>query len=236
MNAQVAGKGGVLRRAARAAWVAPVAAAGFAFAVQAPGAAGDVTVPSLPVPTVSVPTVTLPQVLPTTSTVTSDPPPASAVAPTTVTTTGAAPAVTTAATTTGTTIAGARLLANGTISIPVSSVRPPVRLVVVVSLEPLTLRRAAQTIRVRVQVADTRGYLVRGARVALRSVPSGKLAATSQQISASDGRVGFSLRLKDTRMRNGSVSLIVSAADPAAPNLALASHLARLPVRIPGSR
>jgi hypothetical protein len=235
MNAQVAGKGGVLRRAARAAWVAPVAAAGFAFAAEAPGAAGDTTVPSVSVPTVSVPTVTVPQILPTTAPVTSDPPPATGAAPTSVTVTGATSAVTSAATT-GTTVAGARLLANGTISVPVSSVRSPVRLVVVISLEPQTLRRGTETIRARVQVSDTRGYLVRGARVALRSVPFGKLAATSQRTSASDGRAGFSLRLKDTRMRNGSLSLIVSAADPAAPNLALASSRAHLSVRIHRSR
>ena len=221
MNVQVARKCRALRRVARGAWVAPVAAAGFALALQAPGAAGGVTVPSVSVPTVSVPTVTvptvtLPQILPTTSTVTSDPPPSGTAA-------GAAPAVTNAAT-------------NGTSSIPVSSVRSPARLVVVVSLEPQTLRRARQTIRVHVQVADTRGHLVRGARIALRSVPPGKLASTAQQISASDGRAGFSLRLKDTRMRNGSVLLIVSAADPAAPSLALASRLVRLSVRIPGSR
>jgi len=235
MNVQVAGKVGVLRRAARAGWVAPVAAAGFAFAVQAPGAAGDVTVPSVPVPTVSVPTVTVPPILPTTSTVTSDPPPATGASPTSVTATGTAAGGNAAATTTGT-IAGARLLANGTVSVPVSSVRSPVRLVVVVSLEPQAFRRAAETIRARVQVADTRGYLVRGARVALRSVPSGKLAATSQQTSASDGRAGFSLRLKDTRIRSGSLSLIVSATDPAAPNLALASRLVRLPIHFLRSR
>lgn len=227
MKMQVSGKGGTLRRAARAAWVAPVAAAGFVFAAQAPGASGNVTVPSVSVPTVSVPTVTvptvtLPQILPTTSTVTSDPPPTTGALPS-GTAAGAAPAVTNAAT-------------NGTISVPVSSVHSPAHLVVVVSLEPQTLRRARQTIRVHVQVADTRGYLVRGARVALRVVPAGKLTATAQQTSASDGRAGFSLRLKDPRMRNGSLSLIVSATDPAAPGLALASRLVRLSVRTPGSR
>jgi hypothetical protein len=230
MNTQVAGTGKVLRRAARAAWVAPIAAAGFAFALSAPGEAGGVTVPSVPIPTVSVPVLTAPQILPTTSTAATATTPSSSVPATTTA------GVTTTVMPTQTATDGARLLANGTVSIPVSSVRAPDRLVVLVSLAPQTVSRAAQTIRARVQVSDTRGYLVRGARVALRAIPAGKLRALVQQDTASDGRAGFSLRLRDTTLRHGSLLVIVSAADPAAPDLAVGSRSLRLPIHILRSR
>ena len=231
MNTQVAEKTKLLRRAARAVWVAPVAAAGFAFGLQAPGAAGDITFPSLPVPTVSVPALTVPQILPTTSTTATDP----ASSPASTVTTATAAGTTTTAAPAPTPISGARRLANGAISIPVSSVRAPEQLVVSVSLAPGTLSRAAQTVRARVKVADTRGYLVRGARVSLRAIPAGKLGALARQISSADGQAGFSVRLRAT-LRRGSLLLIVSAADPAAPKLAAASRSVRLPIRILSSR
>jgi len=229
MNAQVAGKSKLFRRAARAAWVAPVAAAGFAFGLQAPSAAGDITVPSLPIPTVSVPALTVPQILPTTSTTATDP----ASGPTSTVTTATAAGTTTP---TPTAISGARRLANGAVSIPISSVRAPERLVVSVSLAPRTVSRPAQTVRARVKVADTRGYLVRGARVSLRAIPAGKLGALARQISNAGGQAGFSMRLRDATLRRGSLLLIVSAADPAAPKLAVASRSVRLPIRILPSR
>ena len=194
MNAQVAGK--LFRRAARAAWVAPVAAAGFAFGLQAPSAAGDITVPSLPIPTVSVPALTVPQILPTTSTTATDP----ASGPTSTVTTATAAGTTTPA---PTAISGARRLANGAVSIPISSVRAPERLVVSVSL---------------------------------RAIPAGKLGALARQISNAGGQAGFSMRLRDATLRRGSLLLIVSAADPAAPKLAVASRSVRLPIRILPSR
>ena len=232
MNTQVAGKTKLLQRAARAVWVAPVAAAGFAFGLQAPGAAGDVTVPSLPIPTVSVPALTVPQILPTTSTTATDP----ASSPASTVRTATAAGTTTTAPPTPTPISGARRLANGTVSIPVSSVRAPERLVVSVSLAPRTVSRAAQTVRARVKVADTRGYLVRGARVSLRAIPAGKLGALARQISSADGQAGFSMRLRDATLRRGSLLLIVSAADPAAPKPAVASRSVRLSIRILPSR
>ena len=137
---------------------------------------------------------------------------------------------------TPTAISGARRLANGAVSIPISSVRAPERLVVSVSLAPRTVSRPAQTVRARVKVADTRGYLVRGARVSLRAIPAGKLGALARQISNAGGQAGFSMRLRDATLRRGSLLLIVSAADPAAPKLAVASRSVRLPIRILPSR
>ena len=102
-------------------------------------------------------------------------------------------------------------------------------------LAALQLSRAAQTVRARVKVADTRGYLVRGARVSLRAIPAGKLGALARQISSADGQAGFSVRLRAT-LRRGSLLLIVSAADLAAPKLAAASRSVRLPIRILSSR
>jgi hypothetical protein len=87
-----------------------------------------------------------------------------------------------------------------------------------------------------VKVADTRGYLVRGARVSLRAIPAGKLGPLARQISSADGQAGFSLRLRDATLRRGSLLLIVRAADPAASTLAAASRSVRLPIRIPPSR
>jgi hypothetical protein len=115
-----------------------------------------------------------------------------------------------------TTIAGALRLWNGAVSIPVTSVRAPARLLVVVSVQPRAILRAGQPVTARVQVRDTRGYVVRGAAVAIRSMPAGRLVPVLPRRSATDGRVAFPVRLRSGKPRPGTLSLRVRASDPAA--------------------
>jgi hypothetical protein len=67
---------------------------------------------------------------------------------------------------------GAKKLPNGQTSIPVTSVSTPQRLVVDrVEFSPNPVRSRTTPITVRVKVLDTRGYVVRGALVFIRSTP-----------------------------------------------------------------
>ena len=82
-------------------------------------------------------------------------------------------------------------LSNGKVSIPVTSVELPVRLVldqVRFSPNPVRSRRLAITAQFR--VSDTRGFVVRGALVFLRSTP---LLTTTppEQVTQVDGTVTF---------------------------------------------
>jgi hypothetical protein len=84
-------------------------------------------------------------------------------------------------------------LPNGKISIPVTSVELPARLIldqVAFSPNPVRSRRGAITARFR--VSDTRGFVVRGALVFLRSTP---LLTTTppEQATQVDGTVTFAL-------------------------------------------
>jgi hypothetical protein len=211
-----------LRQALRALWLIPLVAFGFLLAATPHPAAAD----GLPLPTITVPTlpVTLPTVtlLPTTTAA--------------VTTTGGAstapgssgaPTSTTAESPTAdtTSVAGARRLASGAVSIPVTSVTAPARLVVLVSLQPRRVLRAAQTIKASVEVRDTRGYVVRGAAVSIRSVPAGKLVPVRQKLSAANGRVAFALRLRAGEMRPGTLLLRVRANNPAASTTAVTREI-----------
>jgi hypothetical protein len=63
-------------------------------------------------------------------------------------------------------------LPDGRISIPIESVSLPARLVIdQVVFSPNPVRSRSTTINVRVHVADTRGFVVRGALIFLRSTP-----------------------------------------------------------------
>lgn len=68
--------------------------------------------------------------------------------------------------------AGQIRLPNGTISVPIENVSLPARLVIdEVRFSPNPVRSRNTVIRVRVHVSDTRGFVVRGALVSLRSTP-----------------------------------------------------------------
>jgi hypothetical protein len=80
-------------------------------------------------------------------------------------------------------------LPSGRTSIPVSSVSPPHRLVIdAVSFTPNPVRSRGQAITGRFHVSDTRGFVVRGALVFVRSTP---LLTTTpgEQPTATDGWV-----------------------------------------------
>ena len=242
MNALPHRIGRRLQPVRHAAWIAPLAAIGLALGVQLPAAAGGVvpTVPAppIPLPPVSVPAVTVPQLLPTTpSTTTTDPtdpgtPTTAAAAGIPAAGTQAAGGAAPAASKDTSAVAGSVVLRSGAVSIPVSSVRLPARLLVSVSLQPTTVRRAGQTIQARVEVTDSRGFVVRGARVALGSVPAGTLAGLGQKLSPLDGQVGFRLVRRAGTASRGSLLLVVTAMDPAAPKLAATSRSIRLAIRI----
>ena len=240
-----------LRLGLRASALAAAGGLGFLLAAQPQPATADglplptVSVPSLPitVPTVTVPTVTVPPVtLPTTT----DP------GTTTTATTGttSSPAATSpgappatvggssgtprgGSTPSGTVVSGAIRLSDGTFSIPVTSVRLPARLVLVVTVTPRSLQSQTQAIKASVRVRDTRGFLVRGARVAVTSVPAGRLTAPAQKRSGADGRATFVVRAKPAVLRQGGrLSLLVSAADPTKSRIVAVSRVVAVPIRL----
>ena len=90
--------------------------------------------------------------------------------------------------------AGQIRLADGKISIPVTSVAPPHRLVISsVSFTPNPVRsRTPFTGRFR--VADTRGYVVRGAVVFALGVPYSRILQEPEQATGTDGWVTFTFR------------------------------------------
>jgi hypothetical protein len=68
--------------------------------------------------------------------------------------------------------AGQIRLTNGKVSIPVTSVSLPTRLIIdQVHFAPSPVRSRTAPIQIRVHVTDTRGFYVRGALVFVRSTP-----------------------------------------------------------------
>ena len=100
------------------------------------------------------------------------------------------PTTTTTSSTTTTTPAGPEgqiKLPNGKISIPVTSVVLPARLVIdSVHFTPGVVRSRRGPVSVRVHVSDTRGYWVRGALVFVRSTPL-VTSTPSEQVTNQSG-------------------------------------------------
>jgi hypothetical protein len=95
--------------------------------------------------------------------------------------------------------AGQIRLPNGKISIPIESMALPARLVIdEVVFSPNPVRSRSSTITVRVHVADTRSFVVRGALVYMRSLP---LLTTTPPEAATgmDGYVTFRMRPRAPR-------------------------------------
>ncbi|MCB0881126.1 MAG: choice-of-anchor L domain-containing protein [Thermoleophilia bacterium] len=92
--------------------------------------------------------------------------------------------------------AGALLVSGNRVSIPDSQVFMPIRLAVKPPRVTPARIRTASGARMNVQVADSRGYLVRGARVRVRSVPNGLVRPVQ---SATDKNGVATLRLRPTR-------------------------------------
>jgi hypothetical protein len=104
-------------------------------------------------------------------------------------------------------------------------------LLIVVSVQPRTIRRAAQPIKTSVDVRDTRGYVVRGATVSIRSVPTGKLVPVRQKRSGENGRASFVVRLRSGQVRAGTFLLHVRAGGPAASTTTAVTRRVRLVVK-----
>lgn len=217
-----------LRQALHVLSIAPLASAGALVAAMPQTAAADGLLPLLP--TITLPTVTLPPVLPTTTATTTSATTASSAPVPTPPSTDTSTTETTTQTSPAPAVAGSQRLSSGAVSIPVSSVRAPAKLRLVVSLAPRTVQRARQPLTAIVQVADSRGYVVRGARVTLRSVPAGRLVATTRS-TGTDGRAVLPTWHKQAKLRRGVLSLVVAATDPASPKAASVSVSMRIPVR-----
>ena len=100
--------------------------------------------------------------------------------------------------------AGQIKLGDGKVSIPVSSVDPPQRLIVSgVQFEPIVVRsRSPFTARFR--VTDTRGFVVRGALVYMLGLPYGRIANVPEQATETDGWVTFQVQpTAQLRLVNG---------------------------------
>lgn len=202
---------------------------GFALSARPQQASAGGLLPTVTLPgitTLTLPTVTTPTVPGSTTTVVT----------TTVNGTPPSPGQTAAVTTTAATttpslrstahVSGAKRLRSGAISIPVSSVRAPAHLRLVVHFVPST-----RTPSVRVQVIDTRGYLVRRARVSMAIAPARALLTAKPKLSADDGWVAFPVNVRETAGLRSTVTLTIRAVDPTAPGLANASSRLRLTIR-----
>jgi hypothetical protein len=64
---------------------------------------------------------------------------------------------------------------------------------------------------------DTRGYVVRDARVNMPSAPVRALMPAKARLSADDGSAVFAVRPRRTTRRRTTVTLPIRAIDPAAP-------------------
>lgn len=89
--------------------------------------------------------------------------------------------------------AGQQPLPGGGISIPVTSVSPPERLIADrVEFAPNPVRSRTRPVQIRVRVRDTRGYYIRGALVFVRSTPLLTSTPPEQQ-TQTDGWVTFNV-------------------------------------------
>lgn len=94
--------------------------------------------------------------------------------------------------------AGTITLPNGEKSIPVTSVPADQRLVVdSVSFSPSPVRSRTEPITVRIKVKDTRGYVVRDAKVFIRSTPLVTTSGNAQQ-TGTDGWLTYQLVPRST--------------------------------------
>lgn len=112
---------------------------------------------------------------------------------------------------------GAVKLANGRISIPVTSVSLPQRLIIAgISLNPKRIRsRAAGTV-ITVRVVDSQHHLVRGALVTVSGFPASWLKPVPARRTALDGTLKLRLRptAKLPLKKGGSLALLVRARKP----------------------
>jgi hypothetical protein len=222
------------RMAMHAAWIAVVAALGFALSTSLQQAKA-LGLPTVTLPGVATVAVTVPSIstVAATTTVATAPPssqstspavPAPATQPTATT-----PAI--AATPDDDPLAGMVRLSGGVVSIPVSSVRLPARLRILLSFAPKTIVHGSQPISVQARIVDTRGYVVRGARVLVKAGRTGTLRGAGNRLSAVDGLVAFVVHNRVALGRAKSLVLLVQAFDPTAPKATTTSRRLQIAVR-----
>jgi hypothetical protein len=85
-------------------------------------------------------------------------------------------------------------LSDGKVSIPVTSVSPPQRLIVSgVEFTP-TVLRSRDPFTARFRVFDTRGFVVRGALVYMIGLPYGRIGNVAEQQTGTDGWITFQVQ------------------------------------------
>lgn len=109
------------------------------------------------------------------------------------------------------TVAGAIHLASGAVSIPVSSVRAPVVLVIDrIAASPSWVGARGQRFRIVARVSDSRGYRVRGAAIAVGSAPGGRITPAGVHKTGVDGTVTVQLTTSSRLpLRKGSTLILV---------------------------
>jgi hypothetical protein len=116
--------------------------------------------------------------------------------------------------------AGQIKLGDGKVSIPVTSVSPPQRLIVSgVQFQPLVVR-SRDPFTARFRVTDTRGFVVRGALVYMLGLPYGRITNVPEQTTGTDGFVTFQVQpTAQLPLVNGGALVVFVRARKAGENL-----------------
>jgi hypothetical protein len=120
-------------------------------------------------------------------------------------------------------------------SIPAGSVITPQRLVISqVRFSPVSIHTRGQQLQAAFRVQDTRGYLVRGALVAVQSLPAGRLRPIAARPTGIDGIVRFQLRTTSLLpLRRGTrLTIVLRAYEPSKPRGGETSALKLVSVRV----
>jgi len=130
---------------------------------------------------------------------------------------------------------GAVKLASGRISIPVTSVALPQRLVVAgVTIKPKRILSRAKGTVITVRVVDSQRHVVRGALVSVTGFPASWLKPIPERRTGLDGTLNVHLRptAKLSLRKNGSLALFVRVRKPGGNPFAgiSASRIFRVPV------
>lgn len=223
------------RKALDAAWITALAVLGFASSTSLPQAR------ALGVPTITVPGITTvtPPALPTTPITTAATTVTGAQTSASTPTTTAVDLPTQAARTPDAgshdaVVAGMIRLSGGGVSIPVTSVRMPARLRILLSVAPRTIARPTQPVAVTARIVDTRGYVVRGARVVVSAGRRGMLRGTGSRLSSIVGLASFVVRNRVPIGNAASLVILVQAFDPAARKATVTSQRVRVVLRVSG--
>ena len=111
--------------------------------------------------------------------------------------------------------AGQIRLADGKISIPVSSVAPPHRLIVSrLRFRPNPLRFRDDLITARFRVTDTRGFVVRGALVFAIPLPYGWTTQPPETTTGQDSWASVQMRATSRLPSRGAIVMFVRARKP----------------------